>query len=146
MANNELDNVTLRDLFDLEFLQEFQDTFAEIAGIAAITVDLEGNPVTRPTNFTDFCMHYNRGCTRGNERCMKCDREGGAQAAQTGRPAVYECHAGLMDFGVPIMLQGRQIGSILGGQAITSDIDEAKFRRYAEELGLNPDDYLTAAK
>ena len=146
MANNELDNVTLRDLFDLDFLQEFQDTFAEIVGIAAITVDLEGNPVTRPTNFTDFCMHYNRGCTRGNERCMKCDREGGAQAAQTGRPAVYECHAGLMDFGVPIMLQGRQIGSILGGQAITSDIDEAKFRRYAEELGLNPDDYLTAAK
>ena len=146
MANNELDNVTLRDLFDLDFLQEFQDTFAEIAGIAAITVDLDGNPVTRPTNFTDFCMNYNRGCTKGNERCMKCGREGGAQAAQTGRPAVYECHAGLMDFGVPIMLQGRQIGSILGGQAITSDIDEAKFRRYAEELGLNPDDYLTAAK
>ena len=57
MANNELDNVTLRDLFDLDFLQEFQDTFAEIAGIAAITVDLDGNPVTRPTNFTDFCMH-----------------------------------------------------------------------------------------
>ena len=27
MANNELDNVTLRDLFDLDFLQEFQDTF-----------------------------------------------------------------------------------------------------------------------
>ena len=89
MANNELDNVTLRDLFDLDFLQEFQDTFAEIAGIAAITVDLDGNPVTRPTNFTDFCMNYNRGCTRGNERCMKCGREGGAQAAKTGKPVYF---------------------------------------------------------
>ena len=146
MSNNELDNVTLQELFDLDFLQEFQDTFSEIAGIAAITVDLDGNPVTRPTNFTDFCMHYNRGCTKGNERCMKCDREGGAQAAKTGRPAVYECHAGLMDFGVPIMLQGRQIGSILGGQAITSEINDDKFRDYAKELGLNPDEYLTAAK
>lgn len=146
MSNNELDNVTLQELFDLDFLQEFQDTFSEIAGIAAITVDLDGNPVTRPTNFTDFCMNYNRGCTKGNERCMKCDREGGAQAAKTGRPAVYECHAGLMDFGVPIMLQGRQIGSILGGQAITSEINDDKFRDYARELGLNPDEYLTAAK
>lgn len=146
MSKNELESINVRDLFDLNFLQDFQDCFAKIAGVAAITVDLDGKPVTKPANFTDFCMKHNRGCAKGNERCMKCDREGGAQAARTGKPAVYECHAGLMDFGVPIMLKGRQVGSILGGQAITSEIDEDKFRNYAKELGLDPEKYLADAK
>lgn len=146
MSKNELEDIDVRDLFDLDFLQKFQDYFAKIAGVAAITVNMDGTPVTKPANFTDFCMKHNRGCAKGNERCMKCDREGGAQAARTGKPAVYECHAGLMDFGVPIMLKGKQVGSILGGQAITSEIDEDKFRNYAKELGIDPETYLADAK
>lgn len=146
MSKNDLEDIDVRDLFDLDFLQKFQDYFAKIAGVAAITVNMDGTPVTKPANFTDFCMKHNRGCAKGNERCMKCDREGGAQAARTGKPAVYECHAGLMDFGVPIMLKGKQVGSILGGQAITSEIDEDKFRNYAKELGIDPEAYLADAK
>ena len=146
MSNNEIKNVNVRDLFDLDFLQKFQDKLASIAGIAAITVDLDGNPVTKPTNFTDFCMRFNRGCTKGNERCMKCDREGGEQTAKTGKPVAYKCHAGLMDFGVPIMLKGKQVGSIIGGQAITSELNEEDIRNYAKELGIDPEAYWTAAK
>lgn len=146
MRDSDIREVKLQDVFDMKFLQAFQDSFAKVAGVAAITVDREGNAVTKPTNFTDFCMKYNRGNTLGNKRCMECDRNGGAQAARTGKPAVYECHAGLMDFGAPIMLRGEQIGSIIGGQVLTEDLDEEKFRKYAAEIGADPDEYVKAVR
>ncbi|VBB06763.1 Hypothetical protein LUCI_1999 [Lucifera butyrica] len=142
----DLNTVKLQDIIDLQFLQEFQDSFAESLGLASITVDRNGAPVTQPSEFTKFCMNFTRGSERGLKRCMECDRKGGEESARTGKPAVYECHAGLVDFGAPIMLEGRQIGSILGGQVLTEPPDEAKFHRIAEEIGVNPDDYVEALR
>ena len=44
------------DFIDLEELQKMQDTFSLATGMAAITVDLKGDFITKPSNFTDFCM------------------------------------------------------------------------------------------
>lgn len=141
-----LDNITLQDIIDLEFLQKFQDYFAESLGVASISVDINGNPVTKPSNFTKFCMDYTRGSKVGLARCIDCDRKGGEESARTGKPSIYDCHAGLVDFGTPIMLEGRQIGSIIGGQVLTSAPDEAYYRKVAQEIGVNPDEYIEALK
>ncbi|MEW9122585.1 MAG: PocR ligand-binding domain-containing protein [Thermotaleaceae bacterium] len=140
------EKVDLKEIIDVEFLQQFQDNFAKSVGVASITVDLDGNPVTEPSSFTRFCIDYTRGTKKGLERCAKCDRDAGEVSARTGKPYVYECHAGLVDFGAPIMLQGKQIGSILGGQVLTEAPDEDKFRRIAEEIGIDPDAYIEALR
>lgn len=127
-------------------MQEFQDNFARSLGMTAVTVDLEGKPITKPTDWTDFCMNYTRNSPVGNQRCMECDRRGGEESARNGRPAVYECHAGLMDFAAPILLNGRQIGSILGGQVLTAPLDEDKFRKIAGEIGVDPEKYVEAVR
>ncbi|WP_373325899.1 PocR ligand-binding domain-containing protein [Sporomusa paucivorans] len=138
--------VQLRDIIDVDFLQKFQDAFAEAIGVASITVDRDGNPVTQPSRFTKFCMEYTRGSKTGLARCMECDRKGGEESARTGKPAIYDCHAGLVDFGVPIMLGGQQIGSILGGQVLIAAPDEAYYRKVAQEIGVDPDQYLAALR
>ena len=138
--------IRLQDIFDMDFIQKFQDDFARAVGMTAVTVDLDGTPVTHPTDWTDFCMKYTRGCPKGKARCEKCDAENGAKAAREGRPQVYECHAGLMDFAAPIMLNGKQVGSILGGQVLTQPLDEEKYRRVAQEIGVDPDEYIAAAR
>ncbi|AOT70847.1 PocR ligand-binding domain-containing protein [Geosporobacter ferrireducens] len=140
------DVVNLKEIIDLAFLQQFQDDFAKSIGVASIAVDLEGNPITEPSCFTRFCMDYTRGSKEGLQRCAKCDREAGEISARTGKPYVYECHAGLVDFGAPIMLHGKQVGSILGGQVLTEVPDENKFRRIAQEIGVDPDEYIEALK
>ena len=144
MADTE--NIRVQDIFDMDFLQEFQDNFARSLGITAVTVDLDGNPITKPTDWTDFCMNYTRKSPIGNQRCMECDRRGGEESARSGRPSVYECHAGLMDFAAPILLNGKQIGSILGGQVLTEPLDENKFRRIAGEIGVDPEKYVEAVR
>lgn len=143
-AATNMADIKLQDIIDLKFLQDFQDSFADALGVASITVDINGTPVTTPSNFTDFCMKYTRGSKTGLGRCMECDKMGGEESAKTGKPAIYQCHAGLVDFAAPIMLQGKQIGSILGGQVLTDTPDEAYYRKVAVEIGVDPDEYIAA--
>jgi ligand-binding sensor protein len=142
----DISNIKLSDVIDLDFLQKFQDDFATGVGLASVTVDPEGNPITKPSRYIRFCREYTHSTATGDKRCAESHRKGGEEAAATGRPVVYECHAGLIDFAAPIMLEGRLIGTILGGQVLTSSPEEEKYRRIAKEIGVNPDEYVEASK
>lgn len=139
-------DVKLTDLIDVATLQEIQDGFARLTGMAALTTDEKGNAVTQGSNFTDFCMNYTRQSKIGCARCGLCDKNGGEQTMKTGKAAAYYCHAGLVDFAAPIMVNGEFIGSIIGGQVLTEAPDEKKFRKIAQDLNINPDDYIRALK
>lgn len=127
----------IRDIIDINKLQEIQDQFSDATGLAAIAVDNQGNYLTQGSNFTDFCMKYTRGCPEGNRRCIKCDTE------CTG---TYFCHAGLMDFAFDIVVNGEKLGSMIGGQVLPDEPDFDKFRATAKELGIDPDEYINAVK
>ena len=136
--------IGLTELIDVATLQEIQDGFAKLTGMAALTTDEHGNAVTQGSNFTDFCMNYTRKSRLGCQRCEKCDKSGGEQTMRSGNAAAYFCHAGLVDFAAPIMLNGKFIGSIIGGQVLTEKPDEKKFRAIARELDIDVDEYIEA--
>ena len=145
-GSNDLSNIKLTDVIDLKFLQQFQDDFATGVGLASVTVDSDGNPVTNPSRYTRFCQNYTHSTECGDKRCAESHRKGGEEAARLGKPVVYECHAGLIDFAAPILLEGRQIGTILGGQVLTDLPDEAKYRRIAREIGVDEEGYVEAVQ
>ncbi|MEN6461492.1 MAG: PocR ligand-binding domain-containing protein, partial [Syntrophomonas sp.] len=134
----------LKDLIDLDFLQKLQDNFALCVGVGALTEDGKGNALTKPSHFTNLCMNMIRGKEIGQRRCVECGIIAGKEAARTGETEVYHCHAGLVDFAAPIMLEGKQIGTIFGGQILTEPPDEQKLRQIAVELGIDPDEYIAA--
>ena len=68
--NNE---ITLTDLFEVEMLQRLQDSFCKMTGFAAIITDAEGVPVTKGTNFTDFCNKYTRNSPIGRQHILLDD-------------------------------------------------------------------------
>ncbi|EGW41952.1 sigma-54-dependent Fis family transcriptional regulator [Desulfosporosinus sp. OT] len=138
------EEINLLDVIDLEFLQQFQDTFARVTGVAALTLDKNNNPVTRPINFNDICMKYNRSCSEGLKRCEISDKKGAEESTRTGKPAVYHCENGMVDFAAPIMLNGVRIGAILGGQVLSKQPEKEKFIKHAEVFGIDPDEYLEA--
>lgn len=125
----------LSDFMDITHLQKVQDAFSEATGLAAVAIDTEGNYITKGSGFTDFCMKHTRGCAEGAKRCQKCDAEG---------KGVYECHAGLMDFSIDIMLNGEKLGAVIGGQVLPHEPNEDKFTAIAEELGIDPGAYIRA--
>lgn len=145
-VNFDLDKITLKDVINVDFLQKFQDDFAKGVGLASVTVDPNGTPLTNPSSYTRFCMDYTHSTECGDKRCAESHRKGGEEAARTGKPVMYECHAGLIDFAAPIMLEGRLIGTILGGQVLTDTPNETKYRKIANEIGVDEEGYVEAVQ
>lgn len=139
------EKINLLDIIDRQTLQSLQDAFADATGMAALTTDDSGS-VTELSNPTDFCMNFTRKSKVGCERCNQCDLQGGAESSKTGRPSVYYCHGGLVDFAAPIILNGQHIGSLIGGQVLPEPPDEEKFRKIAKEIDVDPDEYIKALR
>ena len=133
--------MNLSELIDIKFLQEFQDTFAKIMDVASITVDNSG-PITKPSKFTDFCIKHTTGSEVGFLKWNECCLKYGRIAAEKGAPVVYTCDTGLTDFAVPIMVQGENIGLILGGQVLVHEPNEEYFRKIAKKLEIDEEQYL----
>ena len=127
--------MNIREFVDLKQLEEILNAWSKATGMATIALDDKGEYISGEIGFTDFCMKYTRGSEEGAKRCVKCDRE--------GRDAYY-CHAGLMDFSKDIVVDGTYYGKVIGGQILPKEPDEDKFRAIAQELGINPDDYVDA--
>ncbi|MFL0195392.1 PocR ligand-binding domain-containing protein [Clostridium sp. WILCCON 0269] len=134
----------IEDVIDINLLQKFQDNFAKSMNIASVTVDTDGNPVTKPSFYTSFCMNFTQSTDIGTRRCAESHKRGGIEAVRSGKPYVYTCHAGLIDFAVPIIVEDKHIGTILGGQILTSKLEESIYKRTAAEIGVDEFGYLNA--
>lgn len=141
-TDNEL---RLADLIDTEILQKLQDDFTEMTGMAAIVRDADGVPVTYGSNVPDFCVKYTRTSEEGCARCEQCYQKGAEQVMESGKAAVYFCHAGLIEFIAPIMAGGKFVGSFIGGHVFISTPDPEPLREIAEEIDVDPEEYLEAA-
>lgn len=137
-----MENVYLLDLIDVNILQKIQDGFSEYTGMAALITDADGVPVTKGSGFTDFCKNLVRKSDAGSRRCEACDRDGAFKALRSGKISVYQCHAGLTDYAAPIMVKDKVIGSFIGGQVRTSELDMEKMRMKAQEMKIDPDAYI----
>ncbi len=128
----------IQDFCDMTKFEEIMDNWAKSTGLATVAVGADGEYISECYNFTDFCIKLTRGSQEGCRRCVKNDQEG---------HGVYACHAGLVDFGIPIMLDdGTVLGSVIGGQVLPEAPDEEKFRHTARELNINEDAYIAALK
>lgn len=137
---------TLKQLIKSDVLQQIQDAFSDFTGMAALTTDADGVPVTKGSNFTHFCTELIRKTPDGCSQCENCDKNGALMAMKEKKPAIYRCHAGLVDFAAPIMVNDSMIGSFVAGQVFTEELDDDQCREMALKYGIDPDEYIAAAK
>lgn len=134
----------IADIVDISLLQKFQDNFALGMDCASVTVDRNGNPVTRPSSYTKFCTNFVHNSRIGDSRCAASHNRMGEQAARTGKPFVGPCHAGLIDFAAPIIISGELIGTVLGGQILSDKPKEDVYRRVAKEIDVDETGLVSA--
>ena len=94
-------------------LNEF-DWQDELAALLHTTMSLG------PQGQSAFCTAL-RKHPEGDLRCHECDAKWIAQARRSGRSWVYQCHAGLSEVIAPIVVNGRPIGEVMGGQLASTD-------------------------
>ncbi len=128
--------ITFDELFDLTEVQRIQDEFSRATGVASLITDPQGNPLTKPSNFTDFCAIHIRGTERGLANCRQSDAVLG-QAHAAGAKVQTCLSAGLWDAGTSISVGGRHVASWLIGQVRDETQSEAKLRQYLREIGAD---------
>ena len=148
LSNNKLDmdELEIKDIIDIKLLQKFQDDFAFAMNCASVTVDKDGNPVTNPSSYTRFCNNFIHSTKKGDDRCAASHKRMGEEAARTGKPFVGACHAGLVDFAAPIIVEGKLLGTVLGGQMLTDGPQEKDFIQIAKEIDVNGEAIVEAVK
>lgn len=118
----ELKYTNLKELLAQSNFQEMQDEISLATGIAMITVDYTGSPITEHSQCSDFCKAVRKDA-RFKRLCEKCDSRGGVEAARLKQPYIYLCHAGIVDFAIPIIINGLYFGAVMAGQVLVSDIN-----------------------
>lgn len=127
----------IQDFTNMERFEEIMKNWAAATGLATVAVGADGTYISKCYNFTDFCIKWTRGSKEGLKRCEKCDQEGNG---------IYYCHAGLIDFGIDLIVNGIKLGSIIGGQVLSEKPDEETFRLVAKEIGVDEEEYIKALK
>ena len=126
----------IQDFCDMDKFESIMKNWATCTGLATVAVGDDGSYISECYNFTEFCIELTRGSAIGAAKCEKCDKEG---------KGVYSCHAGLVDFGIPITLKdGTVLGSVIGGQVLPENPDDDSFRETAKGLGIDPERYIQA--
>lgn len=109
----------MRSIFEHAHFQKIQDALAIATGLAFIAIDYKGVPLTSHSACTEFCRIMRS--SKFNKDCERCDSRGGLEAARSQEPYIYLCHAGLVDFAIPILYENHYLGAVMGGQALLSN-------------------------
>jgi signal transduction histidine kinase len=142
-ALTDTENIRFEDLFDLKDIQRLQDDFSSATGVASIITQVDGTPITRPSNFCRLCNNIIRKTEKGNANCRKSDAVLG-KLSPTG-PIAQPClSGGLWDAGAGIAVGGKHIANWLLGQVRDETQTDAKMREYAREIGVDEQDFLAA--
>ncbi|MDD7642294.1 MAG: PocR ligand-binding domain-containing protein [bacterium] len=141
-----MDELKLTDLISNHILIELQKMIIEKNGIEIGLCCSDGSFITSSRIINPFCEEYIKKAPEGKRRCDACDRENATRCCDTGKAALYICHAGLIDFSVPIVVEGKQYGFLIGGQVTTRALTRAQTDTIADEIGIDKDELYAVSK
>jgi ligand-binding sensor protein len=109
--------------FPTHCVQTIQDLFADVSQLSAVTVDMQGNPLTEishPTRFCQLIMSSPTGVNACRASWQSFAHDSQAVSDENGKIVAgtrfFTCQAGLQYVGAPIFDKEDQIGLFLVGQ------------------------------
>jgi diguanylate cyclase (GGDEF)-like protein/PAS domain S-box-containing protein len=133
---------SLLDLIPLEELQQLQDMFAEIHGVASVITDPQGNPLTLTSNEISVCRLI-RKSSQGFSRCMEAARSVSAEIAGSAPKVCQPCESlGILKTAVPIVIDNLHLANWWVSQYCNTHPPAEALRSYAEQVGLRSESLM----
>ncbi len=146
VAYGGIDKYEFQDLFDMEKVQRLTDALSMALEVGVVIVSPDGVPITKPSNFCNFCMNVVRKTEIGRRNCEYSDSVLGKKS---DKPIVSRClSAGLVDAGVSIVIDGKHLASWMIGQVMIEgeEMTEAEQRERAKLLGIDEELFIESIK
>lgn len=93
---------------------------------------------TSPSPSTHFCDLVHGFGAYEEQTCARSDKPAKERCRATGCSQVYDCHVGLMDIAVPVVCEGRYLGTLFSGQVLTAPPTAQGFARVRAQLAGQP--------
>jgi len=134
----------LRDILDVQAIQELMNDFYKLTHIGVGIVDLRGK-VLVATGWQDICLKFHRLHLETRRNCIESDTELSA-GVPAGTFRIYKCKNNMWDIVTPITVGDRHMGNLFLGQFLFSEDrpDRETFAAQARLYGFAEDEYLAA--
>lgn len=140
IENNEL---KFEDLFDINEIQKIQDAFSKATGVASIITDVNGIPLTKPSNFCYLCQDIIRKTEKGLKNCQYSDAVLGK--FNSHGPNIQKClSGGLWDCGAGIKAGELPVANWLIGQVLDETASVESMLNYCSEIGADENEFKKA--
>jgi len=93
---------------------------------------------TSPSPSTHFCDLVHGFGAHEETTCARSDKPAKERCRATGKSQVYPCHVGLTDIAVPVVCEGRYLGTLFSGQVLAVPPTADGFAYVKESLGEQP--------
>lgn len=117
--------------FPAHCVQPVQDLFAEVSGLSAIILDLEGTPQTEISNPCEFCKLLWKS-ESGRAACLSSWREF-TRKGMEGKNQLT-CHAGLSYWVHPILENSKLVGWFISGGCLQQPVESRQVHQRLVEL------------
>lgn len=121
---------TIERFLDPKYLEEILGSFSKATGLHIEAVNKKGETlaILGKKCRSDFCQ-FIRSHSKGEKKCINSYREATLEAAKWNEPYFFRCHAGLVIWAVPIIVDNVFLGSIICGQVLLWKPDEFFLRQ-----------------
>ncbi|HBV85184.1 MAG TPA: histidine kinase [Desulfosporosinus sp.] len=121
---------TIENFLDPKYLEEILASFSKATGLYIEAVNRKGETLAILGNKcrSDFCQ-FIRSHSKGEKKCIESYKEATLEAAKWNEPYFFRCHAGLVIWAVPIIVDNVFLGSIICGQVLLWKPDEFFLRQ-----------------
>jgi len=136
--------LSLRKLIDREEWQRIQDNFSAITEVGLRTLDAYGMPFISPSGLPRLCKESPCSPSARNNKslCECCLPTFLGGKAIVDKNLTFVCDAGLYSFVAPLKVEGNTLGYLIVGPAVlVMRKPQAEYRRIAEKLGLEFEDF-----
>ena len=139
-SSSPIRNVELMWAEDLELFDPAQrprvNTGDALVQLQPAGADTPGR--SSPSPSTHFCDLVHGFGAHEEETCARSDKPAKERCRATGRSHVYPCHVGLTDIAVPVICEGRYLGTLFSGQVLTAPPTPEGFAHVREALEGQP--------
>lgn len=133
------------ELVDMDELQKFMESFYSITGITCIIKDNDNKPVDI-NKYKNVCEDFDIVNSLKQMRCSEAENKIKAQIKMGKSYAVCRCKNNLVYMGASIIINEETIAILFSGQVFSKEPDIEYFKRQANELKINEEEYIKAVK
>jgi len=134
--------LNLKEIIDLNDLQDLMHFFYEAAGISVGVMDAEQNWLIS-IGWQSICTDFHQLKPESRKNCILC-KTTVQESLDVKEYLTYPCPNGLIEIAVPILLDDAPLGFFFLGQFLYHPPDHDYFRRQAIAHGFDVDAYLQA--